>query len=63
MTAGWRISTFCSAGGCVAVRIEDGRVELAHTRRLHTDPLRFTVAEWEAFLAGVRAGEFDVTPD
>lgn len=61
MSTGWRISTFCSAGGCVAVRMaEDGAVEVAHTRRLHAETLRFTPAEWEAFLAGVRAGEFGV---
>ena len=38
------------AGGGVAVRDTKDRSRPAH---------RYTAAEWDAFLAGVRAGEFD----
>jgi hypothetical protein len=63
-TISWHISSFSADGGgnCVeAGPIEDGtdRVAVRHS----TDPagpvIVYTRPEWEAFVAGVRAGEFD----
>lgn len=61
MTHGeWTTSTVCSAGGCVAVRIVGEWIEVADTKRLAGPRLSFTVREWIDFVAGVRAGQFDV---
>ena len=52
-------SSYSGNLNCVDVTFVDGRVEVRNTR----DPqavLTFTVAEWEAFLLGVKAGEFDL---
>ncbi|WP_224387363.1 DUF397 domain-containing protein [Pseudonocardia sp. ICBG1293] len=56
----FRTSSFCLDGGCVAVaRSADGRVEVASTLDTAATPIAFTPAEWDAFVAGVKAGEFD----
>lgn len=57
----FRISSFCTAGGCVEVgQSPDGAVLVRDSK----DPQRatslaFTREEWTAFVAGVKAGEFD----
>ena len=54
----FRTSSFCLGGECVAVSVTREGVEVA----VSSDPdraLHFSAPEWEAFLAGVRAGEFD----
>jgi hypothetical protein len=57
----YRKSTFSSASGCVEVRrLPDGRIALRDTKDRRLPPHHFTPAEWNAFLAGVRAGEFDL---
>ena len=49
-----------SNGNCVEVaRLADGQIGVRHSRRNEGPVLRFTPAEWHAFLAGVRNGEFD----
>jgi hypothetical protein len=74
MALGWMKSTFCGTNACVEVaRKACGSttcVEVAHCDcdlyylRDSKDPagpvLRFTAAEWDAFIAGVKDGEFDV---
>ncbi|MEV6155495.1 DUF397 domain-containing protein [Nonomuraea sp. NPDC052129] len=59
----WHISSFSADGGgnCVeAGPLNDGtgRVAVRHSK-LQGDAIVYTRAEWQAFLAGVRAGEFD----
>jgi hypothetical protein len=55
-------SSHCNGGGCVEVgRSPDGPVVVRDTK----DPERgmslvFTREEWTAFVAGVKAGEFDL---
>jgi hypothetical protein len=58
--SGPRISTFCSGGDCVQVeRIGDIiAVRETHAGRLGNQVL-YSLAEWEAFIAGAKAGEFD----
>jgi hypothetical protein len=60
----WHISTFSDNGGgnCVeAGPLADGtgRVAVRHSHRPDAETIVYTRAEWEAFLAGVRNGEFD----
>ena len=53
-----RTSSFCSDGSCVGVAIGPGEVRVVDTKS--SEALRFTPEEWAAFVAGVKAGEFDL---
>ncbi|MEV6859907.1 DUF397 domain-containing protein [Streptosporangium subroseum] len=72
----WRKSSLSggSGGDCVEVAVVPGHPDLAAHKvgedelylvRDSKDPdgskLAFTSAEWDAFLAGVKLGEFDLT--
>ncbi|WP_332873399.1 MULTISPECIES: DUF397 domain-containing protein [Nocardia] len=53
-------STFSDGGGgCVEVASGDGRIAVRDSKDPSGPMLWFTTSEWRAFLAGVRAGEFD----
>jgi hypothetical protein len=56
----WQRSTFCSDTSCVEVlRIDSTGDRLVRdSKRPSQLPFRFSRAEWEDFLLGVRAGEF-----
>jgi predicted secreted Zn-dependent protease len=56
----WRKSTTSMSGDCVEVA-RDGDMTLVRDSKDPRGPvLAFTAAEWAAFLAGVKAGEFDL---
>ena len=60
---GWRKSSLSSGGdNCVEVGVgDDGTIGVRDTKQRGTGPtLVFTTSEWEAFVGGVRSGEFDV---
>ena len=60
--ATWRKSTRSGGNGgqCVEVAFVDGAVGLRDSKQQGEGPiLVFTPEEWDAFLAGVRDGEFD----
>jgi len=49
-----------SNGNCVqAARLPGGQIGVRDSKNPHGAILRFTPAEWRAFLAGARRGEFD----
>jgi len=56
----WRKSSYSGNGGnCVEVAEHDGLILIRDTKdHGHGPVLRYTPAEWRAFVAGVRAGEF-----
>ena len=59
----WRKSSFSggNGGNCVEVADHDGMILVRDTKDHGRGPIhRFTRAEWKAFTAGVRAGEFDL---
>jgi hypothetical protein len=57
----FRKSSFSGGTGCVEVcRLPDGRIALRDSKDRDLPPHHFTPAEWNAFLAGVRVGEFDL---
>lgn len=57
----FRKSSFSGTGSCVEVRrLPDGRIALRDSKNVSQPPHHFTATEWTAFLAGVRAGEFDL---
>jgi hypothetical protein len=58
----WRTSSFSgtNGNGCVEVAfLPGGGVAVRDTKDRALPPHRYSAAEWAAFLAGVRAGEFD----
>lgn len=55
-------SSFCTGHGCVGVAAAPDGVTVVDTKTPDAAPLRFTTSEWAAFVAGVKAGEFDL-PD
>lgn len=57
----FRRSSHCSMGSCVEVALGsvDGIV-VRDAKNISGPALKFTVAEWQAFIAGVKGGEFDV---
>ena len=59
--AQWFKSSFSgsSGNGCVEVAFLSGEVAVRDTKDRSLAPHRFVAAEWAAFLAGVRSGEFD----
>ncbi|TDD58213.1 DUF397 domain-containing protein [Kribbella antibiotica] len=60
--AAWRKSIRSNGGGnCIEVAfLDDGRVAVRDTKDSGTGPvLRFTPGEWNAFILGVKDGEFD----
>lgn len=59
--ASWTKSTKCdnSSGNCVEVAFLDNIVAVRNSTEPLGPTLLHTRPEWEAFLAGVRAGEFD----
>ena len=62
LQAGWRSSSFSTGADstCVDVALGDRTVLLRDSKNPDGPVLRFTFAEWCAFLLGVRAGEFEL---
>ena len=61
---GWRKSSLSSGGdNCVEVGFgDDGTIGVRDTKQHGEGPiLVFHPGEWDAFVGGVRAGEFDLT--
>jgi hypothetical protein len=57
----WRTAASCANGNCVAVAHQPGEVWVRDSKLGDASPvLRFTAEEFEAFLDGVRDGEFDL---
>jgi hypothetical protein len=57
----FRRSSFCGEVNCVEVAaLPDGEIVIRDAKDTRPDAplLRFTAAEWDAFLRGVEAGEF-----
>lgn len=61
MKLAWIKSSFSYANGnCVEVSgLSDNSIEIRDSKNPEGPILHFTPAEWDAFLGGVRNGEFD----
>lgn len=56
----FRISSFSGSGGsCVAVARGDEKTLVRNSNDPDGPVVAFTEAEWQAFIPGVKAGEFD----
>ena len=59
-SAEFRKSRFSQSNGCVEVAIQDDGVAVRDSKHRNGAVLKFSWSEWEAFLSGVEAGEFDL---
>jgi Domain of unknown function (DUF397) len=55
----WKKSSHSNASGCVEVAFVDGAIAVRDSKDPSGPTLIYTPAEWDAFLGGVRDGEFD----
>lgn len=56
----FRPASQCSGGNCVEVGTDGTEVLIRDSKDLTIPPLRFDSGAWDAFVAGVRDGQFDV---
>ncbi|MDF5753957.1 DUF397 domain-containing protein [Spongiactinospora sp. TRM90649] len=59
---GWLKSSYSGGGNCVEVSVASGAIGVRDSKQPGGALLRFTAEEWNAFVVGVKAGEFDLTP-
>jgi Domain of unknown function (DUF397) len=57
--AKWRKSTFSGLNGCVEIAFIDGQIAVRDSKDRNGAILLFTRAEWDAFLIGIKKGQFD----
>lgn len=57
---GYYKSSSSKAAGCVEVRFADGRVAVRDSKNRQNQPMVFDLVEWDAFIRGVKSGEFDL---
>ena len=55
----WRVSRACDSGACVKVARDGGSVVFGNTAEPNGPVITYTRAEWNAFIAGVKLGDFD----
>jgi Domain of unknown function (DUF397) len=58
--AAWRKSTRSGTNGCVEVALVDNKVAVRDSKDQAGPVLVFSAHEWEAFVGGVRGGEFEL---
>jgi hypothetical protein len=56
----WFKSTSSGEDNCVEAAIDEMGVSVRNSKEPGGAILRFSASEWTAFVAGVRAGEFDL---
>jgi uncharacterized protein DUF397 len=54
----WKRSSKCADSACLEVARFKGEILVRNSQR-PAELVRFTVAEWTAFTAGVKIGDFD----
>jgi predicted secreted Zn-dependent protease len=55
----WHISSLCDSGACVGVARYGEFIIIGNSSDPETSVSRFTKQEWNAFVAGVKLGDFD----
>lgn len=58
--ATWRKATGSSDGNCVEVAMSGSAVGVRDSKAPADGVLVFDVAEWQALVAGIRSGKFDL---
>jgi hypothetical protein len=55
----WLRASFCGANECIEVAADDGAIMIRDSKNPDSGALRYSKAEWLAFVTGIKAGEFD----
>lgn len=55
----WRVAQRCDGGACVRVASASEMIAMGDSKNPAGPVLSFTRSEWEAFVTGVKRGEFD----
>jgi hypothetical protein len=55
----WRRASFCASNECVEVAPHNGMIVMRNSTESRGQVLRYTAEEWQSFIRGVKAGEFD----
>lgn len=55
----WRRSQQCDSGSCVEAAVIGADIAVRDSKDPRGAVLRFTKDEWDAFVSGVRAGDFE----
>jgi hypothetical protein len=58
----WRKSRLCDSNACVEAAMVGEEIAVRDSKDPNGPILRFTVSEWNAFVKGVRAGDFHFNP-
>jgi hypothetical protein len=58
--AGWRRASHCASSGCVEFALIGDEIALRDSKQAGGPMLTYNRDEWRTFVAGVKAGEFDV---
>lgn len=56
----WTISSYSDSASCVEVRQTADGIETRNSNDRNGPVVTYTPAEWDAFIKGVRNGEFDL---
>jgi hypothetical protein len=56
----WHVSSFSGGTTCVEARRHGEGVQVRHSKDPQGAVLTFTPREWDAFVRGVKCGEFDI---
>lgn len=57
----WKRSTFCGETSCVEIAITGDGIGVRDSKLATSPVLSFTRSEWDAFVLGVKNGEFDLS--
>jgi len=55
----WRVARNCDGGSCIRVASSAGMIVIGDTKNPRGPVLSYTRAEWDAFVTGIRQGDFD----
>jgi hypothetical protein len=55
----WRRASFCASNECVEVAPHNGMIVMRDSTGHQGQMLHYTAEEWQSFIRGVKAGEFD----
>lgn len=56
----WRKSSRCGTSTCVEIARHGDHYLIRDSKNPDAPALQFSAAEWNAFVAGIEAGEFDI---
>jgi hypothetical protein len=58
----WRVSQSCEGGACIIVARSGDEIVFGRSNDVNGTTYAYTRTEWDAFVAGVKRGDFDDLP-